>query len=222
MIEESLENHTKLALFLRAAQASPSDIQQFELYQQVVKHLEEETRREEHSAIVSSLLINVPPCRFFEGLLGYCLQKTEAKGHQQLENVLLNFMREQFGQVRDSEGGPSLKNELMAGVLLRNRGGLMPKVVGLCKEQQCFALNFLQAANEAILAQLKAQTLYGMDFTHSVLLALKAVQAAQDLGFSLLEEALRHLLLVDTVQESEISRLISENGALLDSLLLME
>jgi hypothetical protein len=27
---------------------------------------------------------------------------------------------------------------------------------------------------------------------------------------------------VDTVQESEISRLISENGALLDSLLLME
>lgn len=54
-----------------------------------------------------------------------------------------------------------------------------------------------------------------MNFTHTTLLALKCIEYAQSVSRRVVQEALRHLLIVDCIQKGQIIKIVLENETLI-------
>lgn len=104
-----------------------------------------------------------------------------------------------------------MKRMAIIKTIIVGKSNLLDKVLAICKRKQPTCRKVLQLINDCCLRKLLREPAKGFNFTLSIELALQLIIAHQNVSSSLLDEAYRHILVVDIIQNGQISQIILDN-----------
>jgi hypothetical protein len=111
-----------------------------------------------------------------------------------------------------------MKRMAIIKTIMIGKSNLLDKVLAICKRKQPTCRKVLQLINDCCLRRHLREPAKGFNFTLSIELALHLIIAYSNISSSLLDEAYRHVMVVDIIQNGQISQIILDNRDVVDSI----
>jgi hypothetical protein len=109
-----------------------------------------------------------------------------------------------------------MQNSVIVGELMRENK--LSEVMEQCRSSQIMATNLLSSASDVLISQIRQQSIENENLNHTSLLALKVLQSLEGIRGRLIDEALRHILVVDHIQKGQLTDIITSNNTILNNI----